>query len=301
MTVLSPSPKITSVVFKGLDDLKLPFSVHPFREDVEQDFPDWFLDEYPKNTDKYFIKSVDGFGPPDRDIAIASTAAGGRFQGVTVQDRELVVLIGLNPDWDSGETPKVLRDNLYTMLNTGYDPKVDVQLMSGLLPVAHEYAYISKFETALFSADPMVQITFKTLNPTFRSLGPISYNPEDLSESTPDIYNYGTAETGFMFAVAFTGSMSSWYIKQAENQNIGMTFKTSFASGDILSVSTIPGQRYVHLKKHRGKVKNSLSILTGDSEWIQLHPGHNHFLMPSKTGNWDWNGKLSFTLHYWGV
>ena len=300
MTVLTSVPKITAVLFKGLDNLVLPFTSHVIDPGV-LDTGDTYAKAQADNDDKYFVKSVTGLEPPPRNVAIASTAGWGNFQGVTSEDREVVALIGLNPDWDKGETPGLLRANLETMLYTGYDPRVDIQLFSGIFPICHEFGYVSNFEASIFDANPAVQITFTMLNPTFRAFTPISYAKEDLSETNPDIYNTGTAETGFQFGVKFTDDMNGWYIKQTENQSIGMTFDHAFNDGDILTVSTIPGQKYVHLKKHRGKVKNMLSILTTDSEWIQLHPGHNHFVVPKKLAKWDWKGPLSFTSRYAGI
>lgn len=301
MTVLTATPKITAVAFKGLDKVSLPFTSHVIEGLDDSEFNTKDINALADNNDKYYVKSISGLEPPGRTVAIAHTASGGNFQGVTIEDRELVVLIGLNPDWDKGETPKMLRDNLYTMLYTGYDPKVDIQLIAGIFPIAHEVGYITKFEATLFDANPAVQLTFTMLNPTFSEFGPSSYSPGDLSEKSPNIYNYGTAETGFKFAVKFTGTKNGWYIKQAANQRFGMTFDMTFHSGDVLAVSTIKGQRYVHWSKHRGKVKNKLDILSGDSEWIQLHPGNNHFLVPKKTSDWDWKGRLSYTVQYAGV
>lgn len=284
-------------MFKGLDNLILPFTSHLLEGLDDSQYANAQYDE----KDKYFIKSVSGLEPPDRTIAIARTASGGKFQGASTVDREVVVLIGLNPDFDNGETYALLRQNLYTMLTPGYDPKVDIQLVAGIFPIYHEYAYVTKFEADIFTKDPVVQITFTTLNPTFRAFSPITYDPTELSQSAPNVYNTGTSETGFQFAVKFTATKNGWYIKQAENQNVGMTFDMTFNAGDVLAVSTIQGQKYIHWNKHRGKVKNMIGILTADSEWIQLHPGNNHFVVPKKASAWDWNGKLAFTPHYWGI
>jgi hypothetical protein len=300
--VLTSAPHITSVLLKGLNNLVLPFTSHVLDPGLHGAADDALSSSTrAQNNDKYFVKSISGLEAPDRNVAIAAGPSGGKFQGVTVEDREVVVLIGLNPDWNAGETPKLLRDNLYIMLYTGYNPRVDIQLMSGTTPKYHEYGYVEKFEASIFDANPMVQITFKCLNPTFRAFDVTQFNAGSLSETHPNIYNHGTAETGFKFGVKFTADKDNWSIKQAENRNIGMSFEHSFHDGDLLTVNTIPGERYVHLQPHRKKVKNMLGILTADSEWIQLHPGHNHFVVPKKTGKWDWKGKLSFTAHSAGL
>lgn len=297
MTILAQKPTITGVQFRGLEDLLLPFTSHYWDDPSLPGLPEGQAE----NDDKYYIKNVTGLEPPTRNVAISRTASGGKFQGVTVEDREVVVLLGLNPDYEAGETPQFLRDNLYTLLYTGYDPKVDIHLMNGITPLAREYAYVTAFEEALFDANPAVQITLTCLNPTFRAFFPHSYAPDELSETYPDVYNFGTAETGFQFAVKFTDDMNGWYIKTAEDQNVGMVFDMLFHENDVLSVSTIPGQKYVHWKKHRGKVQNKIGILKNNAEWIQLHPGHNHFVVPAKLAKWEWNGSLTFTPRYAGV
>lgn len=296
MTVLETSLKITSVLFQGLDNLRLPFTSHVFDNVDDSVFKEGFADD----DDKYFVKSITGLEPPDQAVAIARTASGGKYQGKQAEDREIVVLIGLNPDWDAGETPKFLRDQLYTMINTGYDPKVMITLMSGFFPVASVAAYVTKFEAELFTKDPLIQITFTCLNPTFKSIAYISYSPDDLDLRYPNLYNPGTAETGFQFGVKFTEDMQGWFIKTAKDQNIGMEFDMLFHANDILTVSTIPGSRYIHWHKHRGKIQNKLGILKSSSEWITLHPGMNNFVVPARD-KWIWKGKLTFTPLYWGA
>lgn len=295
MTVLTSAPRLSSIQLQGLDKIDLPF--------VSADaFPGLNYQLGAGADDKYIVETIDGLDPPEADVAIANTASGGKYQGRTYQTRELVILLSLNPDWDAGETPKLLRDNLYTMINTGYNPKVKVTLMAGPFPYAYTWAYVKKFESALFSKDPVVQITMECLDYTFKDLVTTTYAPADMNANNPNIFNFGTAETGFQFQVKFLDDMSKWSIKQAENQNIGMEFVKDFNENDILAVSTIPGARYIHWNKHRGKVQNKMGILTNASEWIALHPGANHFVLPKGYGTkWQWKGKLQFTAQYWGA
>ena len=299
MTVIENSLKVTGLVLNGLDKVVLPFTSKVV-ESYDIEASTLFMAASVDSEDKYILKSATGLTPPDRDIAIARTRSGGKYQGSNVSDREIVLLIVLNPDEDAGETPKFLRDQLYTMLNTGYDPKVRVTLLGGAFELAYVYAYVSKFEATIFDKDPAVQITFECLNPTFSSATQTLYPASTLDERYPNIYNPGTAETGFKFAVHFTGNMNRWFIKFAEDQSIGMIFDGDFEAGDTLRVSTIPGKRYVHVRKPHKKVRNKLGILRSDYEWLQLHPGMNNFVVPKKD-NWDWKGNLSFTVKHWGI
>jgi len=95
--------------------------------------------------------------------------------------------------------------------------------------------------------------------------------------------------------------MSHWFLRVAEDQSIGMTFDKDFNVGDILAVSTVPGKRYVHWNKRGGTVQNKMGILREDSEWISLHPGNNHFVVPAGTDKWQWHGPLTFVPQFWGV
>jgi len=298
VSVLESTVKITSVLLKGLDNVNLPVMAHVL--DGETGELPVIANLNAHVDDKYYVKSITGLEPPDQNVAIARTASGGKYQGRISADREVVVLIGLNPDWDAGETPKLLRDNLYTLMSTGYDPKVRIMLVASIFSVAYVDAYITKFEAAIFDKNPVVQITLTCLNPTFSAESPIWYEPSELDLDYPNIYNVGTAEAGFQFAVKFTDDKNGWYIRQAENQNIGMEFDMQFHTNDVLSVSTIPGKRYVHWQKRRGKVTNKMGILTNSSEWLQLHPGMNNFVVPPQD-KWVWKGNLVFTPQYWGI
>jgi hypothetical protein len=277
MTVLLRTPVITSIRLRGLDVVNLPFT------------------PYSTDSDPYVVKNIDGIDPPDQTVAIAKTGSGGKFQGIQSEDRDVVALIMLHGD------VKNLRNNLYTMLRTGYDPKVWIDLMAGGVLFATVEAYCSKFESALFVKEPAVQLTFRTLHDKFREPATTSYPATALSETNPNVYNPGTADTGFQFAVKFTDTMQHWYLRVAEDDSIGMTFDKAFAVGDILAVSTIPGKRYIHWNKKQGTVQNKMGILRADSEWITLHPGYNHFKVPPGTTKWQWKGPLTFTAQYWGV
>ena len=272
------TPTITSVVLKGLQTLTLP------------------LTSVARHTDKYILKGMDGLDAPAQSIAIARTGRGGKYQGSESESRELVALIALN-----GSDPKTLRNNLYTMIDTGYNPRVKIMLYAGSVYVSYVWAYVTNFEAALYVKDPVVQITFECANPTFRAPKVTQYLSSELNEKNPNIYNPGTAATGFQFGVRFNDDMDRWYIRQSEHSQFAMTFEKEFHAGDVLEVSTISGKRYVHWKKHKGKVQNKLGLLRKDSEWIGLYPGNNHFSVSKETDKWQWKGKLSFTAEYWGV
>lgn len=298
-TVVANLP-LTSVRIRGLLNLDLPVQSGIILDGVNSASP----------ADRYIVENIDGLEPPDVTVAIAKTASGGKYQGRTFADREVVFLIGLNPDYNKGETPQQLRTQLETYLSTGYNPYVTLQFATYGIPYAQARAYVTKFEDTIFSKDPAVQITFQMLNSTFKAISPTEYFASDLDRKHPNIYNWGTAQCGFQFGVTFDQEMpNGWFLKTSENPSIGMVFDYDFQPNDTLTVSTIPGNRFIHVKPHRKKVKNRLGILTNNSEWLELHPGVNRFITPkpyttgwiSGVSIWHWKGRFKFTPEYWGI
>lgn len=250
-------------------------------------------------SDHYILKSVDGLGPPDITNAIAQLDSGGRYGGRQAAPKQLIFTIGLNPRWDNGQTALELREEIYKLLSTGYNPSVPIRLLNGDTPVAKTTGYVAHIDPDLFSKDPQIVLTMDTLDAYLHDVNPTHYGHNDIGGFRPVVVNPGTAEVGFQFAVKFTAARNKWFIKVREHQNIGMEFDFDFSIGDVLAVSTIPGSKYVHWNKHRGKVTNKMGILTNSSEWLTLHPDVNHFVVP-KTG-WVWKGPLQFTARWWGA
>jgi hypothetical protein len=269
------------------------------------DFP--LTSAYAKPDDKYIIQNITGLGPPQVQVVIVD----GKYQTRTPANRQLVMTIKLNPDWGAGETPKLLREELYKLLSTGYKPRVVITPLFGEVSISllglrvfaqpfSTVGYVSNWDQDMFAKDNAVVVTFDCEGPTWISNSKTTISAGTLSESKPAIFNPGTVGVGFKFSVKFTADRSNWFLRTTENQSIGLEFTKSFHSGDVLSVCTIENQQYVQWNKHRGKVQNMMSILKASSEFdLTLHPGMNHYVVP-KTG-WQWNKAVEFTPEYWGL
>lgn len=262
------------------------------------------LDASPSGA--YILKSADGLGPPVVDVSIANTLlSGGVYQGRRPQNREIVLLVGLNPAWGANQTAEQLRTTIYTMLTPRSGTTLKLQLMSGNTVVAQAEGYISKFEISVFSKDPEVQITITCLQPYLMSpeIGFQSpYKSVSGGYTLFTVDNIGTAPSGFNLSIAFTAVHSGTF-QILENTSFPqfMSINGGFIAGDRLTVDTRAGQRGVWKTPNGSQVAVSiLDSLTPESPWLQLYGGANSLKINNTTFNWNLFG-IAHTPAYWGV
>lgn len=247
-----------------------------------------------KPADAYILKSADGLGPSEIEVSIVETLnAGGHYQGRRTLTKELVLLVGLNPNHGVQQTVSDLRKTLYGLLTPGVVDKVKVELMDEDLSLAFITGYVKKMEIVPFSQTPEVQITMGCLEQYWTTSTLIYLDPGD--KAHPIISNIGTAPSGFHMEVIFTTTMTSWTLM--DDMGNKMQIDHDFLAGDRLSIDTRPGQRGIW--RDRADVhKNIIYALSHDSIWFMLHGGDNQFHTNLQTFNW---GDVAYLPQYWGV
>lgn len=254
----------------------------------------------------YVLKSADGLGPPERDVFLARTVQeGGVRQGSRTRDRQVVLLVGLQPEWDIGQTSEELRSELYGLLTPPYNLPVGLQLMLGDTVMGVAQGDISRFETAIFTKDPQVQITVDCDYPYF--LAPaIEYQYPTKTvvggKTAFDVANEGTAPAGFWLKLVLQETVGGSLIL-SDNHAFGqkMEIGGTWAAGDILEIDTRAGQRGIwKIESGTTTRKSALNDLTPSSPWMQLHKGPNRLLLNRLAFDWEGNG-FGHTPAFWGV
>ncbi len=245
-------------------------------------------------ADTYICKNVDGLGPPEIDVALARTLnAGSVYQGRQSQSRQIVALVGLNPDYTAGVVPADLRVSLYGLLSPGFLDSILVQIINEEEVLASTTGYVSKMEINPFSKDPEVQVTINCEDLYFKAADEIFLTPD--SKSNPEIENLGTAPAGFHMEVTFTADTSGWTLSDASGNE--MYFNYAFLSGDKLIFDTRPGLRGIWLVR-AGITTNIIYTLAPGSIWYMLHGGVNAFLTSSSSFDW---GDVYYLPQFWGI
>lgn len=245
-------------------------------------------------TDNYILKGADGLGPVPMDVLID----GGVYRGSQPQDREIVLRIGLNPTYASGMTAESLRTTLYGLLAPGGDGSMSIEFRNGTSQaVAVTQGYVKQIETALFTKDPEVQVTISCAKPYLSAPTKTSLTTLD-AKNIARITNPGTAPTGFLMRVNFTGQRALFSLTTADLTK-KMEFTGVFYVGDILEFDTRDGQKSIHVNTvSDGAWHNKIDILTTDSVWLQLQGGLNAFTVSTTTYNLE---VVEFTPQYLGV
>jgi len=254
----------------------------------------------------YVLKSADGLGPTERDVFRArTTQEGGVRQGTRAHDRSAVMLVGLQPDWDTGQTADELRDELYGLLTPPYGLPVGLQLMLGTTVQAVAQGDISRMETAIFTADPAVQITLDCDYPYF--LAPaIHYQFPTKTlvsgKTAIDVENDGSAPAGFWMKLVLQATVAG-SLKLSDNSPVGQTMEIGgpWEAGDIFEIDTRAGQRGIwRIASGQTARVSKLNDLTPNSPWLQLHKGPNRLLLNRTAFDWEDEG-FGHTPAYSGV
>lgn len=226
------------------------------------------------------VDSVDGLDPVKATLVSSSfsTMDGGRFQSSRRDVRNIVLHLAIEPNW-SIETVQTVRKRIYDFFMP--KSKIMFQFYDSLtgLNSADISGYVESCETPLFVQEPMVDVSILCYDPDF-----VDHNVTSVSQNTVataatfDIDYDGTVETGIKFALNLNRSLSEFTIKSTTGDGTvrTMDFAYSLVSGDVLEVSTVPGNKYVDLIVGgvRTPILYSLARL---SKWIDLQPGSNLF------------------------
>ena len=245
-------------------------------------------------TDPYILKAADGLGPPEVDVSIVDTLnAGGYYQGRRPQNREVVLRVGLNPDYGSDQTAADLRTVLYGMLTPGSSDSVLLEIINNTTVLATTTGYLKKLEIVPFSKDTEVQLTIACTSPYLQAVDRLYVDPG--STSAPAINNVGTAPTGFKMSLQFTTALASWSLTDAAGKKI--EFVHDFLANDILTFDTRAGSRTIELTRDLVTTK-IIAALTSDSMWLSLYGGNNVFATSDPNFTW---GDVYYLPQYWGI
>lgn len=267
-------------------------------------------------SDLFIVKGVDGLGPADIDVFIANTPnRGGVYQGRRPQNKEIVIQMGLNPDYSSGQTPSDLRSYVYGMLTGGYTgASISFILMTADDDeVARTTGWVKKCETVVFQKEQVVQVTLATVSPYLNYLFRHVVDVDDfdgdgfadpMPTDNPNFTNVGDAPTGVHMKLIMTSSYDYWELKSASNERLVKfdlmgVHGIPVTAGDIIEFNTEPGSRFARLTiDGTGEVINLLAAMTKDSVWFQLYSGLNQFSCDQENYNWL---EIDYEVHYWGI
>lgn len=225
----------------------------------------------------YALEEVNGLDPVKATLVSSSYAAidGALYQSARREPRNITMVIGLEPDYVATSV-RDLRTALYSFLM----PKTLVELRFIMEDLSTFYimARVESLETVFFSAEPQVNVSLMCFDPDFLELDPIVEDGVTVETSTETLVTYGgTVETGFVFELLVDRILTEFtiYNRLPDDSIQSMDFAIDLESGDVLTVSTIVGNKYVNLLR-AGITSSVLYGLSPQSTWLELQPGDNN-------------------------
>lgn len=256
----------------------------------------------------FVLKGAEGLGPTEVTVKMARTVLEKAiYQGKSASLRQIVALVGVQPNWDVGQTAEELRTELYSLLTPRYGKMVRAEIISNGEVKGYAQGHISRMEPALFTKDPAVQITMECdyayfLSPTVKIQEPVQRTVSGIRAF--DVENDGTALSGFRMGVILRSNVGTTLTLSDEDpQGQKIVIRgINWVSGDKFLVDTRPGTRGIWRGAGGTIYQSILNYLdAGESDWFGLYSGDNTLLLNTASFDWDPTHKFQHQPAYVGV
>jgi hypothetical protein len=229
----------------------------------------------------FLVQNIDGLDPVKATLVSSGFAGvdGEQYQSARRETRNIKLTVGLEPD-PLTDSVRGLRKRLYGYLM----PKSEVLLTfyddDG--PTVNIAGRVESLESALFSQEPVVDISIICYDPDF--IDPVTVHLPvagqtltTTSGSAQTNINYaGTVDTGTVFTLNVNRTMSDFTIyHQPPNDDLRqLDFSAPLVAGDVLTISSVVGDKGVTLNRG-GTISSLLYAMSPQSSWIEFMPGVN--------------------------
>lgn len=278
----------------------------------------------PGNLLPYQVKSMTGIDADDIINQFVGNPTGDEF-GFSIPKlvkREVVLFLGLNPDWKINQTFSDLRDEVYRLVGSCPSGMVWLRFNHGTSEddshvKAVLAARISKVEANHFVERPEIQVTITAEDQPMLQAPSVESDDELFAkwvenEELPgenavkleDLLS--TAGHGFEADFTITGSTTTFKM-EGRGTLEGLVFEIdgfNFEEDDRLLLSSRPENRYAYVQ--RGEtVIHVVDKMTENSIWPIMLPGSNFYTYGDEEDwgtdslvTWD---EARWTPTYWGV
>jgi hypothetical protein len=256
------------------------------------------------SDDPVVIRNVDGLGPVKSDITTtpSGVSRGETFQGSATGKRNIVLTLGLNPDW-STQTMSSLRQLLYAYLMP--EQWCKIRINSDELPTTDIEGYVESFEPNMFSQDPEIQVSIINPKPDFIEIDATIFKGTVDDGSNQHVIDYGgTISAGFEVRVDRTVDLVSYSgpvtIKVENSSGIQTITVNPVTVNTIQSfkMSSVQGKKRVQAETILdGSITNLLKNKSG--VWPELQPGENLISVSADQPGQTWT--LAFFTRFGGM
>lgn len=244
------------------------------------------------NPSAAYIREVEGLGPVKGEIVGSSYGSndGGVYQNSRVGERNVVVKLGVNPDFTFDDPYGRLRRSLYQY----FSPKqpLTMYFMSDNFEEVTLTGYVESFEPSIFSQEPEMTLSIICYDPYFYSR--VFSTASITGTGTISIDNPGT-NTGFIATVMNFYSSGSFGLRLLPNWSNRTRLATTsplVVSGSTLGalqIDTRVGRKYARLRAASGYTPpgtlSGTNVLGAIDGWPELYTGVNDIYVDVAASN----------------
>jgi hypothetical protein len=223
----------------------------------------------------YIVADIQGLDPIKATVTTTkfANARGAAYQSSTLPERNII--LSLEYDKFHEDTVEVLRNRLYPFFMSMQEVRLRFYMTSGLTVDIDGYS--ESMDSPLFVQDPKVDISIICPLPDFIATTPTVISGMSTSNTSARTVTYdGNAPVGMVFrvAVAATTTDITFYHTTPDGNLYSMEFSGSLIAGDVLTISTIEGDKYAILTR-AGVESSVLYGISPQSKWLELTHGDN--------------------------
>lgn len=251
--------------------------------------------DFVPNNDPVQIRSIEGLGPVKAEVASTpfATGRGDLYQGSSTGKRNIVLTLGLNPNWID-QTMASLRQLLYRYFMV--ETWATLRFFTEELPVVTIRGVVESFEPNIFSEDPEIQISILCPKPDFFGVDATIVRGTVDNDNQIVIDYEGSAPTGFELRIQSTPALVSYsgnmnIINQAVgiDQQVFRLRSIQINPSLYLQMNTVRSTRRVYSVTIPGAVEvNILAKMETVSSWPELFPGENLFSVEADLEGQKW-------------
>jgi hypothetical protein len=256
-------------------------------------------------TDRIQIRKIEGLGPVKGDVNTSSYGSvdGESYTGTNIPSRNIVITVGLNPDWNTWSM-----EGLRRLLYAYFMPKKAVRLVfesNDDLPTVEITGITESVEPNIFSKDVDMDISIICPDPYFTAVEPIVVvgSTSSMRGRTVEEIDYkGSMDTGINVKISSVDSIEPTVIGIQVGDptltyfrvNAGVSINKWFA------MNSLAGQKYVqNVDMTNGVISNLLYKVQEGSIWPVLEPGQQNFEVITNAGIQDW--ELTYFERFGGL
>ena len=252
----------------------------------------------PRALNPYMALNIEGLDVSKVKAKYYRGSFGERFYNLTLDERKIVLLIGLNPDYIAYESYSELRDFLYKIISASKTGMVRLYFKNGNTVIATVDGFAEKVETTPFDRSQRIQLTVNCNDPLLKSPTETVLDLDLLSNAITIDDQDSTAPHGFSFLLEFDGAAPNLSISDQENSwFFTMAPVGGFLNGDLLYFSSELNDRQLHIIRDSAVIDMMKTLVSG-SIWPIVFPGVNEFAL-NRT-NFTWR-RIAYYKRYWGV